>query len=98
MRVLILVATMCPLSAHADKRLDDIRSLYTKEAMGCARSRDGLAKVVEFERWNDAWNKLRDSGKWKDAPDYGKTATGPIVLQDHGSAFWFRNVKLKPLP
>jgi len=55
-------------------------------------------KVLEFERWNDAWNKLRDSGKWKDAPDYGKTATGPIVLQDHGSAFWFRNVKLKPLP
>jgi hypothetical protein len=55
-------------------------------------------KVLEFERWNDAWNKLRDSGKWKDAPDYGKTATGHIVLQDHGSAFWFRNVKLKPLP
>ncbi len=55
-------------------------------------------KVVEFERWNDAWNKLRDSGKWKDAPDYGKAATGKIVLQDHGSAFWFRNVKLKALP
>jgi hypothetical protein len=55
-------------------------------------------KVVEFERWNDEWQKLRDSGKWKDAPDYGKAATGHIVLQDHGSAFAFRNIKLRPLP
>jgi len=55
-------------------------------------------KIVAFERWNDAWQKLRDSGKWKDAPDYGKAAKGRIVLQDHGSAFWFRNVKLRPLP
>jgi len=55
-------------------------------------------KVVEFERWNDEWKKLRDSGKWKEAPDYGSAAKGRIVLQDHGSAFWFRNVKLRPLP
>ncbi len=55
-------------------------------------------RVVEFERWNDEWNKLRDSGKWKDAPDYGKAATGRIVLQDHGSAFWFRNIKIRALP
>ena len=55
-------------------------------------------KIVEFERWNAAWNTLRDSGKWKEAPDYGKAATGKLVLQDHGSAFWFRNIKLKPLP
>jgi hypothetical protein len=55
-------------------------------------------KVVEFERWNDEWKKLRDSGKWKEAPDYGSAAKGRIVLQDHGSAFWFRNVTLRPLP
>jgi len=55
-------------------------------------------KIVEFERWNDEWKKLRDSGKWKEAPDYGSAAKGRIVLQDHGSAFWFRNVKLRPLP
>jgi len=53
--------------------------------------------ILEFERWNDEWKKLRDSGKWKDAPDYGLAASGPIVLQDHGSAFWFRNVKIRPL-
>jgi hypothetical protein len=54
-------------------------------------------KILEFERWNDEWNKLRDSGKWKEAPDYGKAKTGRIVLQDHGSAFWFRNIKLRRL-
>ena len=54
-------------------------------------------KILEFERWNDEWKKLRDSGKWKDAPDYGLARSGAIVLQDHGSAFWFRNVKIRPL-
>ena len=54
-------------------------------------------KVVEFERWNDEWQKLRDSGKWKEAPDYGTAKTGRIALQDHGSIFWFRNVKIRPL-
>ena len=54
-------------------------------------------KILEFERWNDEWKKLRDSGKWKDAPDYGLAKSGPLVLQDHGSAFWFRNVKIRPL-
>ena len=55
-------------------------------------------KILEFERWNDAWKKLRDSGKWKDAPDYGLAKTGRLVLQDHGSVFWFRNVKVRALP
>jgi hypothetical protein len=54
-------------------------------------------KILEFERWSDEWKKLRDSGKWKDAPDYGLAKSGPIVLQDHGSAFWFRNVKIRPI-
>jgi hypothetical protein len=54
-------------------------------------------KIVEFERWTPEWNALRDSGKWKDAPDYGKAKTGRIALQDHGSIFWFRNVKIRPL-
>ncbi len=54
-------------------------------------------KVLEFERWTPEWMKLRDAGKWKTAPDYGKAKTGRIALQDHGSRFWFRNIKLRPL-
>ena len=55
-------------------------------------------KILEFERWTDEWKKLRNSGKWKDAPAYGLAKTGRIALQDHGSVFWFRNVKIRPLP
>lgn len=55
-------------------------------------------KVLEFERWTPEWNKLVASGKWKSAPDYGKAKTGRIVFQDHGSTFWFRNIKIKTLP
>jgi hypothetical protein len=34
-------------TAHADKQLDDLRTMYKKEAAGCTRSRDGLVKVVD---------------------------------------------------
>ena len=54
-------------------------------------------KVLEFERWTPEWNTLRDSGKWKAAPDYGTFKSGRIAFQDHGSIYWFRNVKIKPL-
>jgi hypothetical protein len=54
-------------------------------------------KILEFERWTPEWQKLRDSGKWKDAPDYGRAKTGRVVLQDHGSVFWFRNVKVREI-
>ena len=54
-------------------------------------------KIVEFERWTDEWNELKNSGKWKDAPDYGDAKTGRIVIQDHGSVFWFRNIKIREI-
>jgi hypothetical protein len=54
-------------------------------------------KVLEFERWTPEWTALRDAGKWKTEPDYGKAKTGRIALQDHGSVFWFRNIKLRPI-
>ena len=55
------------------------------------------AKVLEFERWNDEWQTLKNAGKWQDAPDYGSAATGHIVIQDHGSVFWFRNVMIREI-
>lgn len=54
-------------------------------------------KVVEFERWNDEWNKLKNEGKWKEYPDYGLAKIGRIAIQDHGSVFWFRNIKIRPI-
>ena len=55
-------------------------------------------KVVSFERWTPEWNALKQAGKWKEAPDYGMAKTGRIAIQDHGSVFWFRNVKIRTLP
>lgn len=55
-------------------------------------------KVVEFEAWTEDWHARKNSGKWTNAPEYGLATKGAICLQDHGSAAWFRNVKIKELP
>jgi len=54
-------------------------------------------KVVEFEAWNEAWNKLKKEGKWKDFPDYGVAKKGTIALQDHGNKAYFKNIMIREL-
>ncbi|MGD8898234.1 MAG: DUF1080 domain-containing protein [Acidobacteriota bacterium] len=54
-------------------------------------------KILEFERWTDDWRELRAGGKWKEYPDYGLAGTGRIVIQDHGSELWFRNIKIREM-
>jgi hypothetical protein len=39
----------------------------------------------------------KEASKWKDAPGYGMSSKGHIVLQDHGSEAWFKNIKIKEL-
>jgi hypothetical protein len=51
--------------------------------------------VVEYEKYSDEWNKLRNSGKWTEYPDYGKYDIGHISLQNHGTRVWYRNIKIK---
>lgn len=53
--------------------------------------------VVEYEKYSDEWNELRNSGKWSDYPDYGKFDEGYISLQNHGTKVWFRDLKMKEL-
>ena len=54
-------------------------------------------KVLSFVPWSEDWYKRINSGKWNDAPDYGKYRTGYIGLQDHGSNLSFKNIKIKKL-
>ena len=54
-------------------------------------------KVLSFVPWSEDWYERRNSGKWNNAPDYGKFKTGYIGFQDHGSNLSFRNVKIKKL-
>ncbi len=55
-------------------------------------------KILEFEAWTDDWHKLKNSGKWATAPEYGLAHKGVICLQDHGYPASFRNIKIKQLP
>lgn len=55
-------------------------------------------KTLEFEAWSDDWFARKNSGKWKEAPEYGLALAGVICLQDHGYPAWFRNLKIKKLP
>jgi hypothetical protein len=54
-------------------------------------------KILEFEAWSDDWNKKRETGKWKDYPDYGKAKTGKIALQDHGDKAYYKNIEIREL-
>ena len=55
------------------------------------------AKVVEYELYSPDWNKRKEEGKWKDYPIYGKSKTGYITFQNHGSEAWFKNIMIKKL-
>jgi hypothetical protein len=54
-------------------------------------------KVVEYELWTDEWKQLVANGKWKDYPAYGLAKKGHLVLQDHGSNVWYKNIKIREL-
>ncbi|TDQ30880.1 3-keto-disaccharide hydrolase [Zeaxanthinibacter enoshimensis] len=54
-------------------------------------------KIVEFDKNSEDWKTKRNSGKWNDYPDYGKTNDGYLALQDHGAGVWYRNVRVRRL-
>jgi hypothetical protein len=53
--------------------------------------------VVSTILWNENWNNLIASSKFKNMPDFGTFHRGKIGLQDHGNNVWFRNIKIKRL-
>lgn len=54
-------------------------------------------KVADFHAWTPEWEQLKNAGKFKDYPDYGKAKKGYIALQDHGGGVWFKNIKIRKL-
>jgi hypothetical protein len=55
------------------------------------------AKAVEFDLGTPDMENRVAASKFKSIPDFAVQRPGHIVLQDHGSAVWFRNIKLRPL-
>lgn len=55
-------------------------------------------KTVEYERGTQMWRALVDHSKYVVWPAFGESASGHILLQDHGNRVCFRNIKIRPLP
>lgn len=54
-------------------------------------------KIIEYTRGNQGWKDLVAGSKYKDWPQFGELKEGNILLQDHGDAVTFKNVKIKEL-
>lgn len=54
-------------------------------------------KIVSFNAWDDTWKNKKETGKWKEYPDYGAAKKGHIALQDHGNKVYFKNIMIKKL-
>ena len=65
-------------------------------------------QVCEYTLWTSEWKEMVDNSKfseekWPESYPYminpgGDQREGYIALQDHGTEFWFRNIRLKELP
>ena len=54
-------------------------------------------KVLGVERAGKEWNAMLAASKFSDMPHFGKSDEGYIVLQDHGDAVWYRNIRVRRL-
>jgi len=53
------------------------------------------AKVLEYERGSPAFRAAVAASKYKNIAGFGEWPTGHILLQEHGNAVAFRNVKIR---
>ena len=54
-------------------------------------------KVLEYECASDKVKAAVAASKFKSTPGFGSRLKGHILLQDHGSEVWFRNIKVREL-
>lgn len=54
-------------------------------------------KQVETTMFTPEWEAMIAGSKFKNHPDFGKARKGRIMLQEHDSKVWFRNIKIREL-
>lgn len=52
-------------------------------------------KVVEYQLWSNDWANRVAASKFKTMPEYGKSPTGHIALQDHDDWVAYRNIRIR---
>ncbi|NNG08563.1 MAG: DUF1080 domain-containing protein, partial [Arenibacter sp.] len=52
-------------------------------------------KVVEYDRWSQAFKALVEKSKYEKWKDFGVIPEGRILLQDHGDQVFFRSIKVR---
>jgi hypothetical protein len=55
------------------------------------------SKVLEYDCGSPAVQAAVAESKFKNVPGFGNCVKGHILLQDHGSNVWFRDLKLRRL-
>jgi len=55
-------------------------------------------KVLEYECGSDVVKAAVAASKFKNTADFGTKVKGHLLLQDHESEAWFRNVKVREIP
>ncbi|MCX6326984.1 MAG: DUF1080 domain-containing protein [Bacteroidia bacterium] len=53
--------------------------------------------TVEYDRGTPAWKELVATSKFKTSPGFSEVTEGRILLQDHGNAVSFKNIKIKEI-
>jgi len=73
---------------------NQLRIVITPEK--CEHFMNGT-KYFEYVKGGDDWNKRLAASKFMNYPDFGKSDSGHIALQDHGNLVSFRNIKIRPI-
>ena len=55
-------------------------------------------KIVSIDTASERYAKGVAASKFRDRENYGQNPKGRIMLQEHGSGVWFKNLKLRKLP